>query len=138
MAITVGIAGITGKFARCLVSHLLRRKGVTIRGYCRDPGKFPAAVLSSSPQLQITQGGAFDRAAVRSFIRGCDVVVCCYLGDDKRMVDGQKELIDACEEANVPRYIASDWALDYTKLRFNQLNFFWYSSQYFIALVVLS
>lgn len=37
------------------------------------------------------------------------------------MVDGQKKLIDACEEAGVKRYIASDWALDYTKLQLGEL-----------------
>ncbi|KAJ5518848.1 Short-chain dehydrogenase/reductase SDR [Penicillium expansum] len=36
-SITVGIAGITGKFARCVVGHLLKNPNVTIKGYCRDP-----------------------------------------------------------------------------------------------------
>jgi hypothetical protein len=37
------------------------------------------------------------------------------------MVDGQKALIDACEECNVPSYVASDWALDYSKLNLGEL-----------------
>lgn len=37
------------------------------------------------------------------------------------MVDGQKFLIDACDECKVPRYIASDCALDYTKLKLGGL-----------------
>lgn len=37
------------------------------------------------------------------------------------MTDGQKLLIDACEEENVPRYIASDWSVDYTKVELGQL-----------------
>lgn len=37
------------------------------------------------------------------------------------MIDGQKKLIDACEEAGVSRYVASDWALDYTKLKLGEL-----------------
>ncbi|KEF52203.1 uncharacterized protein A1O9_11830 [Exophiala aquamarina CBS 119918] len=32
------------------------------------------------------------------------------------MVEGQKILIDICEELNVPRYLASDYTADYTKL----------------------
>ncbi|PWY63067.1 nmrA-like family protein [Aspergillus eucalypticola CBS 122712] len=67
------------------------------------------------------EGTAFDQDAIATFVQGCDVVVCCYLGDDKLMVDGQKLLIDACESANVPRYVASDWALDYTKLKLGDL-----------------
>lgn len=37
------------------------------------------------------------------------------------MVDGQKALIDAREECSIPRYVASDWELDYTKLKFGEL-----------------
>lgn len=120
MAITVGIAGITGKFAKRLVSHLLKRPEVNIRGYCRDPSKVPEGI-SSSAQVILFQGDAFSKDAINAFAKGCDVIVCCYLGDDKLMVDGQQMLIDVCDGCGVPRYIASDWALDYTKLKLGEL-----------------
>ncbi|KAJ5721451.1 nmrA-like family protein [Penicillium malachiteum] len=120
MAITVGIAGFTGKFAKRLVSHLLKRHNVSIRGYCRDPSKAPETI-SSSAQVTLFEGDAFNKDALTVFAKGCDVIVCCYLGDDKLMVDGQKMLIDVCDECEVPRYIASDWALDYTKLKLGEL-----------------
>ncbi|OKL63972.1 hypothetical protein UA08_00803 [Talaromyces atroroseus] len=118
--ITVGVAGITGKFSRRLVSHLLKQPDVTIRGYCRDPSKVPEAISSSS-QVTLFKGDALDKDAVSTFAKSCVVIVCCYLGDDKLMVDGQKLLIDACDEFDVPRYVASDWALDYTKLKLGEL-----------------
>lgn len=37
------------------------------------------------------------------------------------MIEGQKKLIDACETTGVPRYIASDWCVDYTKLQLGDL-----------------
>lgn len=37
------------------------------------------------------------------------------------MTEGQKYLIDACEEENVPRYIPSDFAVDYTKIPYGVL-----------------
>lgn len=40
---------------------------------------------------------------------------------NKLMVDGQNARTHACEQANVLRYIASDWSLNYTKLEFGQL-----------------
>ncbi|RAL14765.1 NmrA-like family protein [Aspergillus homomorphus CBS 101889] len=113
MAFTVGVAGITDKFAGRVVSHLLQQSDLTNRGYCRDPSKVPESIASAG-NVTLFKGQAFDKAAVRSFAEGCDVIVCCYLGDDKLMVEGQKVLIDACEELGVPRYVASDWALDYT------------------------
>ncbi|KAI0104531.1 nmrA-like family protein [Daldinia grandis] len=102
MSITVGITGITGKFARELVSALLRYPDIKIKGYCRDPSK-PPTPLSS--KVLLSQGDAFDTSAIRPFVAGCDVVVYCYLGDDKLMVDGQKALIDACAAEGVPRYL---------------------------------
>lgn len=116
---TVGFAGITAKFAQCVVRHLLKNPGVTIRGYCRDPSKLPA-VLLDSPRVSITQGQFDDQKALQSFVRGNDVVVCCYLGDYNLMVNGQKALIDACESEGVARYVASDYTVDFTKLDLGQ------------------
>ncbi|OAA75565.1 NmrA-like family protein [Akanthomyces lecanii RCEF 1005] len=119
MAITIGIAGITGKFARLVVSNLLQYKEVDIRGFCRDPAKLPRDVLSS-PRVTVVQGNATDRDAIRQFAKGCNVIVCCYLGDDTLMTEGQKLLVDACELEKVERYVASDYCLDYTKLEYGQ------------------
>lgn len=102
MAITVGVAGITGKFARRVVTHLQKHSDVSIRGFCRDPSKVPERI-SSSHKVTLFKEEAFDVEAVRAFAQGCDVLICCYLGDDKLMIDGQKILIDACEELGVPR-----------------------------------
>lgn len=120
MSTIVGIAGITGKFARCIVGELLKQQHVFIRGFCRDPAKLPDSI-KTSPRVHITQGGSDDMKALRSFARSCSVVICCYLGDNKLMTDGQKILIDACELEGVQRYIASDYTVDFTKLQYGQL-----------------
>jgi len=120
MAVTVGIAGITGKFARCILANLLKQPSVTVRGYCRDPTKLPPSI-QSSPRIHLTKGESGDVQALQSFVRGTDVVICCYLGDNQLMTDGQKKLIDACELEGVKRYIASDYTLDFTKLEYGQL-----------------
>lgn len=73
-------------------------------------------------KLELIQDNAFDNDAILSFVHSCDVVVFCYLDDDKLMVDGQKLLINVCgDEPSVTWYVASDWALDYTKLELGQL-----------------
>ncbi|KAF5863312.1 hypothetical protein ETB97_010310 [Aspergillus alliaceus] len=96
----VGIAGITGKFARRLVTYLLEKDNISILGYCRKPSKASEAFKASS-KVELISEDAFDRDTVRSFVQGCHVVVCCYLGNQKLMLDGQKELIDACEDLHV-------------------------------------
>ncbi|KAJ5375263.1 NmrA-like family protein [Penicillium concentricum] len=117
--IRVGIAGITGKFARCVVDHLLKQPDITIKGYCRDASKLPAALLAS-PRIHITQGQSDDKNALQTFVKGNDVMVCCYLGDHNLMINAQKFLIDACEIEGVGRYVASDYSLDFTKLELGQ------------------
>ncbi|KAH6886148.1 hypothetical protein B0T10DRAFT_575796 [Thelonectria olida] len=118
--LTVGIAGITGKVGQLLASKLLAKPNTIIRGYARDPSKVAAEIASSS-RVHLFKGEASDSASLASFVTGCDVVVCSYLGPPNLMVDGQKVLIDACDEAGVARYVASDWSLDYTKLELGQL-----------------
>lgn len=119
-SLTAGIACITSKFGRLLASKLLQNPNVTLRGYARDPSKVPDAI-SSSPRVLLFKGDAFDDTAIKPFVTGCNVVACSYLGADDHMIDGQKKLIDACEDAGVARYVASDWALDYTKLKLGEL-----------------
>jgi hypothetical protein len=118
--LTVGIAGITGKFGSLLVAKLLENPNIVLRGYARDPSKVDAQLAGSS-RVHLFKGDAYDDAAIQPFVAGCQVVVCAYLGTNELMTNGQKKLIDACEAAGVPRYVASDWAMDYTKLKLGDL-----------------
>ncbi|RTE72593.1 hypothetical protein BHE90_012993 [Fusarium euwallaceae] len=122
MSLTVGIAGLSGRFGRLVGEILLKRPAseVKLRGFCREPRKL-AKSLSGNSRVEVIQGSAFDSSAARTFAKGCDVVVCCYLGDEKLMIDGQKLLVDACEAEGVSRFVASDWTIDYTKLEYGQL-----------------
>ena len=117
---TVGIAGFTGKFARLLALSLLKRDPtVRLRGLARSPEKVDRS-LSSVPNLEIFQGDAFETDKLRKFVRGCDIVVCCYLGDEHLMTEGQKKLIDVSAQEGVSRYCASDWSGDWTKLKMGE------------------
>lgn len=111
----VGIAGVTGKFAGLILDHLLEDPHVHIRGYCRTASKLANRFLDS-PQLKVIEGNAEDPETLHRFVQGLDVVICAYLGDNNFMVSAQKALIDACDQARVSRYIASDYCLDYTRL----------------------
>lgn len=115
MSTVVGIAGLTGKFAQCVAKELQAYPNVTIKGFCRSPQKLPQAVPEKY-NIRVIQGGFDDEAAVQEFVRGTDVVICCYFGDTDVMNRGQKILIDACAKEGVPRYLPSDYAVDYTKI----------------------
>ncbi|KAJ3532623.1 hypothetical protein NM208_g8361 [Fusarium decemcellulare] len=120
MTTTIGIAGITGKFSGLILKRLLDSSDAKIKGFCRNAAKLPDQVRSSA-RVTIIEGGAYDKDAVRNFVKGCDVIVCGYLGDDELMTEGQKLLVDACELEKIPRYIAGDFSLDFTKLEYGQL-----------------
>ncbi|BCS05597.1 uncharacterized protein AKAW2_81398S [Aspergillus luchuensis] len=120
MPTTVAIAGLTGKFAQCIARSLQAYPDVYIRGYCRSPEKLPHSLLLAR-NVEVIKGEFDDRAAARLFVKGANVVICCYFGSPEVMVRGQKVLIDACEELNVPRYIAGDFAVDYTNIPANAI-----------------
>ncbi|KAK0744622.1 hypothetical protein B0T21DRAFT_399048 [Apiosordaria backusii] len=124
-----GGPGITGRLARLITHHLLQSDPtLTIKGYCRDLSKTSSSSLlasslsdnTSKNNISITAGDPYDSTQLRHFVRGCDVVICTYLGDHRLMTEGQKLLIDACEQEGVRRYVASDWTLDYDKLEYGQ------------------
>ncbi|KAJ5618169.1 nmrA-like family protein [Penicillium hordei] len=100
MSITVGIAVTTGNL-------------------CQNASKLPQH-FRESPRVTIVQGESSDLETLRSFVGGCDVIICCYLGDNNFMVEGQRLLVDACELENIGRYVASDYCLDFTKLALGQ------------------
>lgn len=71
--------------------------------------------------MTLFKGEVFDDATIMSFVTSCDVAIFSYLGGDDLVVDGQKKLIDVCEEAGVTRYMVSDWAVDDTEFMLGEL-----------------
>ncbi|KAH7144148.1 hypothetical protein B0J13DRAFT_502071 [Dactylonectria estremocensis] len=110
MSTIVGIAGITGKFAQCLAKKLQAYPNVTIKGFCRSLHKLPQAILGRY-NIEVIQGEFDDEAAVEQFVRGTDIVICCYFGGPDVMDRGQKMLVDACAKEGVLRYLPSDFAV---------------------------
>ena len=113
---TICVAGITGKLGSMIAQNILLHPSTQVRGYRRDKSKIPESVRSN-PRLSIVEGDSGDVEAARSAVRGCSAVVCCYLAPNDVMISGQKVLIDACVAENVPRYIASDYTLDYSRIQ---------------------
>ena len=62
---------------------------MSIKGYARDTSKV-AVELQNKSNVTLFKGDAFDEEAVRGFVKGADVVICYYLGDDRVMIEGQK------------------------------------------------
>ncbi|KAH8657221.1 hypothetical protein BGZ60DRAFT_532068 [Tricladium varicosporioides] len=113
----VAIVGFTGKIARMITKSILKsHPDVEIHGICRSASKVDPSI-SSHPNVKIFEAESMDLAALQKGLAGTSVCICCYLGPHALMIDGQKTLIDACIAENVPRYIASDWSLDFRNLK---------------------
>jgi len=112
----VAIAGANSKLATLIAKHLLENyPQIKIHGIARSPEKVDAAIRDS-PNVEIFEASASDTSGLRQGLKGAEVAMCCYLGDNDLMTEGQKTLIDACIDEKVARYIASDWAFDYRGL----------------------
>jgi hypothetical protein len=112
----VAIAGANSKLAALIANHLLENyPEIKIHGIARSPEKVDAAIRDS-PNVEIFEASASDTSALRQGLKGAEVAMCCYLGNNELMTEGQKTLIDACIDEKVARYIASDWAFDYRGL----------------------
>lgn len=93
---------------------------VKINGLIRNPAKVPAK-LSANSNITIFEANSSDKAAVTKALKGSQVCICGYLGDNSLMTEGQKLLIDACIEAGVQRYIAGDWSGDYRTIELGEV-----------------
>ena len=113
----VAIAGFSGKMARLTTNALIRRHpNVEINGILRSPGKVRPDFRNNS-KIKLFEAALSDSAAIRRGVAGTDICICCYLGGDELMIEGQKVLIDVCIAEGVPRYMGSDWSFNYGGLK---------------------
>jgi hypothetical protein len=115
--IIITIAGISGKLGGLIAKHLLKDPTAHINGTCRNPSTLNSFLIEN-PRVTVFQAASTEVDKIRESLHNSSVVICCYYGDNTLMLDGQKTLIDACIAEKVPRYIASDWSLDYRQLSF--------------------
>lgn len=99
--------------AQLITSYLLaKHPGVKINGIARNAAKV-SSDIRAKPNVTVFEADSGDKAALAKALKGSQVCICCYLGDNELMTNGQKTLIDVCNEVGVPRYIASDYSADY-------------------------
>jgi nucleoside-diphosphate-sugar epimerase len=113
---TIVIAGATGDLGFRIAKHLLQR-GATVQALVR-PGS------SAKPEaIALRQLGAnlaeVDYNSIISLTKACagaDCVVSALSGLREEIVGMQTRLVKGAVAAGVPRFIASDFSIDYTTL----------------------
>lgn len=106
---TVAVAGATGDLGGRIVSALAA-KGALVRVLVRHPND----KLSHANVEQVTVDFD-DSVALTRAVTGAECVVSVLNGLEPVIIDLQSHLLDAAVAAGVPRFVPSDFSLDFTK-----------------------
>ncbi len=108
------LAGATGNLGGHIARALIAR-GAHVRVLVR-PSSDPAKIAALQQLgMEIIQCEMTDAAALAQACEGVDCVVSALAGLREVIIDMQKLLLDAAVAAKVPRFIPSDFSLDFTK-----------------------
>jgi nucleoside-diphosphate-sugar epimerase len=112
----VVIAGATGDLGGRIARAILERGG-QVRAIVRpDCDRQRVEELRQSGST-IAQVNAYSVSELTEACRGASCVVSALSGLRDVIVDTQSTLLDAAVDAGVPRFVPSDYCIDFTKLR---------------------
>ncbi|MBB4601159.1 nucleoside-diphosphate-sugar epimerase [Hymenobacter luteus] len=110
------LAGATGALG-LLIAHHLRQRGAAVRALVRPQTQDSAE--AASLRLQGVELVAVDYSQADQLRQACEGAACvvsALSGLREVIVEGQTRLLEAAVAADVPRFIPSDFSIDYTKL----------------------
>jgi nucleoside-diphosphate-sugar epimerase len=109
------LAGATGDLGLRIAHHLLKC-GAVVRALVRPESARPAVAALRGQGAEVVEVDFNSVAALTKACAGAACVVSALSGLREVIVDMQKRLLDAAVAAGVPRFIPSDYSIDYTKL----------------------
>lgn len=110
----VAIAGAAGRLGS-LIALSLRKKNVRVKALVRPNTAASRTKGLSDAGVIITEVNMEDIPALTETLKGAKTVVSALQGLRGVMIDVQGALLNASVAAKVPRFIPSDFALDFTK-----------------------
>lgn len=108
------VAGGTGQLGS-KIAHHLRTRGAAVRLLVR-PGHPRETMASLGRSGAVLEVDFADHAALARACAGGTCVVSALSGLDDVILEAQTRLLDAAVEARVPRFIPSDYCIDFTKV----------------------
>ncbi|WP_234997139.1 NmrA family NAD(P)-binding protein [Hymenobacter roseosalivarius] len=109
------LAGATGDLGGRIVKHL-RQRGAIVRALVRAGSAAPAVASLREQGATIIEVDFNDEAQLTKACSGATCVVSAVSGLREVIVEMQTRLLQAAVAAGVPRFIPSDYCIDYTKL----------------------
>ena len=110
------LAGATGHLGQ-RIAHHLRQHGAAVRALIRPESRNKSAVAALQESgVQLVEVDFSDSAALNAACTGANCVVSALSGLREVIVEAQTQLLNAAVAAGAPRFIPSDFCIDYTKL----------------------
>jgi nucleoside-diphosphate-sugar epimerase len=109
------LAGATGDLGHRIALALLDR-GAQVRALVRPGNTKPEVAALRERGAEVVAVDFKDAAALTQACAGASCVVSALSGLHDVIVDAQTQLLEAAVAASVPRFIPSDYSIDFTKL----------------------
>ena len=109
------VAGATGNLGAKIVDVLLKH-GADARALVRVESNDKKVKMLRDKGVKVFQVDMNDAAEISQACAGVDYVVSALSGLRDVVIELQKTLLDGAFKAGVPRFIPSDYSLDFTKL----------------------
>ena len=111
----IALAGATGDLG-FRIAQELRKRGAQVRALVRPGNTKPVIASLHELGVGIVEVDFNDVAALAYACAGAACVVSALSGLREVIVDAQTHLLDAAVAAGVPRFIPSDFSIDFTRL----------------------
>ena len=111
----VAVAGATGQLGK-LIATELRRRGAEVRALVRPGTHSDRLAPLRALGVEVREVELAAKNELTEALKNCRCVVSALSGLEDVIVTGQKNLLEAAVEAGVPRFIPSDFSIDYTRL----------------------
>lgn len=115
MTAVIVVAGVRGNLGHCIAQSLIKKKA-KVRGLVRRGSQNATIPWLKDLGVEIVEVDYLNRPEMVQACRGSSCVVSALSGLREGIIDAQKSLLDAAVEAQVPRFIPSDFSMDYTHI----------------------
>jgi nucleoside-diphosphate-sugar epimerase len=118
---TVLLVGVTGMLGYKIAAAILEKGAMNVRALLRPEGANDAKKQAKLGELKskgvvFVEGDLLNPSSLPAACEGVEAIVSAVSGDEKMMVTGQINLIEAAVAKGVRRMIPSDYSVDYRKL----------------------
>jgi nucleoside-diphosphate-sugar epimerase len=115
MAKTILVAGATGDLGGKIVDELIN-KNTDVRALIRSASNPDKVEQLRKRGVDVYEADMMDKTEVAKACKGVHCVISALAGLREVIIDAQKVLLEAAVDVGVPRFIPSDFSLDFTQL----------------------